>query len=261
MNQSTRGAACAAWLLPFACWAGGDTQTEVGDFADVFVGTSYASTNAGAVFDLTATQPVTGVAKFDESLGTLVGVTLTADFEVLAELEIDGGGAIDSEAGVAAGFVLEFLRGAIVYRPAGSPTVEVLASADQAPGVSCSASASAGACAGLTTGVQSVGGSVELSALGSFDPSDFVGAGDVTALLAELRAPSGGAFTLTNLSDASADLAATVSRLSLTLEYDFIPVPEPAAAVGCVAVATTLSAAGRRARTKTNQLSSPRRNS
>ena len=223
--------ACAAAVaaLTVARPAAADfVNSTTGSFEQVVASNTYQQSSTVICYDgfFLPNSPVVGVSRFDPALGTLIGVTITADFAADWQWAIDltGDTVLDEQSDAEVNLELELIQFFIGYANGGSTSV--LLAENEAPLVNAYASAGEGdpftsdGNGDLLVGPTDITGIVDLN--------DFIGVGDVDSLGAYIAYPSGAVdYSLTNLADAFADLNATFGGAGITLEYEYIPVPEP----------------------------------
>ena len=222
----------AALLLIAFCPAGialGDTVIEFGIVSDVLENSSgYSSpgslSNSASISD----EPVTGINKFDPALGTLNSVTLIAELESTYSIAVFALDVIDDQQAHTVDFETNFFEGFIGYSPGGGSSTSVAIGTYYQTTGSCGDDPMTEPCGNFFEEDTSDSDSVVISTeLGSFDINDFFGVGPVTTLTAELAVATDGLFTLDNVLEAEADLAATMTVVSVEVVYDYTPVPEP----------------------------------
>ncbi len=215
LNLALTGAAKAA------------TITQTGVFSDIFDGASYTSPGSLPTGFFFAEELVTGVDKFDPAMGTLIGVTVSADFESSLTFDVFADDVIDDSLPHSVDADADFLSAFIGYSPGGGTSTFTLTSADYSPVAFCFGDPFDGPCFDVFFEDMVTSGSDLVSSLSSFDPSDFVGAGPVTALSAIIAIPGDALFSLDNVGSAGANLSAEMRYIDLKVTYEFTPVPEP----------------------------------
>ena len=208
-----------------------DTQTEVGSYPDINDGNSYSSPGGGPGSFFFAAEDVTGIDKFDPSLGTLNTVTLFAEFVSDVETSVSAD-AVDTDSDPHyVEFDGDFLQAFIGYSPGGGGSTFTLVSSNYVPFASCGDGEFSGGCFDSVFDSNHANSSDVVSNLASYDSNDFIGVGPVTTLRAIIAIPEDGTFFLDNVDTASAEIAAYMSNISLTVEYDYTPIPEPTSAL------------------------------
>jgi hypothetical protein len=217
-----------------------DTISQTGSFPDIADGSSYFSPGSLPTGFAFAEEIISGVDKFDPSLGTLLGVTVTAEFDSAYSLSVMADDVLDDSLPNSVDVNADFLSSFIGYAPGGGTTTYTLISADYSPYASSYGEADEGPSSDVSGESLYTSDSSVVSSLGDFDPSDFVGLGPVTALSAIIAIPDDALFFLDNVGSASAELSAEMYYLNLTVEYEYAPIPEPStlllAAVGLATV-------------------------
>lgn len=170
---------------------------------------------------------ITGLQKFDPSLGTLTGVALSVSYDYTYGLNLTSGPVTDSGQAHQAkadfsNFV--FLVGnqigtntTVLHQTSLATNSLTAAGAAGAPPAGNSSSASGT----LATSLKNVTGSLNLA--------NFTGTGDVDSIIVATYLPYSGAFTLTNVDSATAQSSAGRTAGTISLQYTYnTAVPEPA---------------------------------
>ncbi len=156
-------------------------------------------------------------------------MTVRAEFDSSYELTVSADDVLDEELSHAVDVDADFLSAFIGYAPAGGGTTYTLVSADYTPIASCFGSEFEGPCFDQNGESNFVSDSSDVSSLGAFEASDFVGIGLVTTLSAIIAIPGDALFFLDNVGSAQAELSAYLFYSDLTVEYEYLPIPEPSA--------------------------------
>ncbi len=222
----------AALLLIVFCPAGvalGDTIIEFGIVSDVLENSSgYSSPGSLSNSANVTKEPITGINKFNPALGTLNSVTLVAELESTYSITVFALDVIDDQQAHTVDVEVDFFEGFIGYKPGNGPSTFLTITTDYLKEGSCGDDAMTESCGSFSEEDDFTSESLVISTeLGSFDINDFFGVGPVTTLSAELAVPTDGLFTLDNVFEAEADLAATMTVVSVEVVYDYTPVPEP----------------------------------
>ena len=217
-----------------------DTVSETGFFSDLFASTGLTqldTNNSSAIFEETE---VTGIAKFDASLGTLTGVSLTAKFdtEMIASLYVDV--VTDESLGHFASFNANLPQIFIGYDPTGSSSTFVFPERTFYPSLfAIGAPFESGSDEIFESA--SVDETTDVFASSGFVLSDFVGVGNVDTLSAIIAMPVGGDFILDNVDEVFVSVEVDMFYIDLTVEYTYTPIPEPTSLLLLMAAATGMT--------------------
>ncbi len=179
-------------------------------------------------FDFEETE-ITGISKFDPSLGTLTGISLTAQFESIFNVLVLATSVIDFGLSHSVDFAADSMQVSIDYSPASSGTTYILHSYESDVSAFCSSGPTiiGNECFDEFFDHYIANDTADVFALSELILSDFVGEGPVDTLSAMITVPRDGAFTLDNVSGAEAYAEADMANIDLTVEYEFTPIPEP----------------------------------
>lgn len=219
---------CALLASPFATPAFAATSVEMGSYAPISDGGLFLASDGppdlGASGSLLA---VSGIDKFDPALGTLDSVTVETVFDYEWDLFMFATGIDDislpHSADVAFAFSPEFFLGL------GDPMVSL------SPIFSLAEDASA-SCFGLAFGEPCgdgafVSGAVPFSETLTSSLGDFVGPGTLDELIVGLFIEIQPTFVFDNVPDVEAELTAELFAGSVTVTYEYTPIPEPGTAL------------------------------
>ncbi len=221
-------AAVVLFVVAGGSVARGDSLVYTGAYPDIFASEVYSSFDPGSSGFFFTSEPVFGISKFDPALGTLTEVNLSADFEALISLFAGADDVIDEAQSHSLDFDVDFVDAFIGYSPSSADSTIVVVDATFFPAVSCSGEPFDDPCFDEFFDEAFISDGTDLMTFGSFEPADFVGAGDVVVLEAIIAMPTGGNFILDNVGGASADIETEMLYTDLTVEYVYTPVPEPA---------------------------------
>lgn len=178
-------------------------------------------------------ETIAGLAKFDPAEGTLTAIRITASFDYSTNVFFESSGIINPGVTHTAGVGgLNHDLGLNLTRTSN-------------PGVIYSVS---GFNASFPQSYEGVGNPGEGDAysesynesstltntadiFADVDLTDFIGVGEVTALRYGIFTPVEATFSLVNVSNATIDFSSMVENGTISIEYDFVPIPETSSAL------------------------------
>jgi len=241
--------------------AGAATLSTTGSFASLFNSTDYYD-GSGVYSNLDVERSnVTGLQKFDPSLGTLTGVTLSTNFGVSVSAYVEAGYSIDPLQSHSVEFYATdgFTTGAstvVSYRVTPLSTSSLaFANVDIVP--SC-------------TGVEDIDGSpcngsdainyvfedlstIVGNTMDKIGIANLVGIGELTGLSVDiLHADGGSIFTTLNVEpeESFGSIETSIGAGTVTLTYEYNPMVVPLPASGWLLVSALTAVGGRVARRK-----------
>ncbi len=238
MNKPLALIASVAALAAVPGVASAATMVTSSTFPAAATDRSYATGNSHTPGWYAGRHTITGLQKFDPSLGTLTGVALSTSFDYSYDLTLQAGDVTDPaqpHEAVADFYSFTFL---VAYRPA--TTTYSIASEDHPVGALTAAGG-----VGEPPASNSISGSGTVSVVlkdftSSVDLADFIGTGDVTSLIVASHLPYSADFTsLTNLDGATGEATTHRAAGAVSLRYTYvIPEPSGVALLGLVGLAT-----------------------
>lgn len=174
-------------------------------------------------------ETVTGLPKFDSSLGTLTGISLDIAFDFSYSLQIEAYDVVNPSLAHSVEFSTSFTDIEIIYN--GTQFGHVIGSQALEGGLGCSESSGSDVCFNdfFDSGFFDETGLGDIVTASDYVESDFVGVGDVEALDVWFVAYEFGSL-LENSDDYVGDLSFNNDPGTVTIHYEYSPVPVPAAA-------------------------------
>ncbi len=212
------GASAATLTVDSTVEATGNTRTY--QDTDTYIRGWYVPASARNIF--------TGLEKFDPSLGTLTGVALSIDFDYSYDIAVQAGNVTDPAFNHSVSAAHEDrIVFRVLYRPDSSTSVVLAVEGPALDTYIAAGDAGAPPASNLTQGSGTLTRAL-LDITELVDLADFIGTGDVEALQIAPHLPWSLELTLDNLDAASAQINALQSPGTVSLQYTYIPVPEPA---------------------------------
>ena len=173
------------------------------------------------------TLPITGLDKFDPSLGTLISVMIEVEFDWEFSFDVFGTGVFDETADNSFEAELDFLDFFVGYTPTGDTSTFVTAGEFTSPFAAGSEGPFGGDAFGFDFVSESFSGTDTISDSSGFLESDFVGAGEITTLELAVAVPTEGTLlALDNLDGIEGELLYDIfDGGTATITYEFVPEP------------------------------------
>ncbi len=228
-----QSAICAALLLPPVF--GATITTDTVFFGPIDASNTILSSESvpdanGAFFNF---DVFGGLSKFDPAEGTLTAIRVTAQFDystnVLFESSIILNPGVSHTAGVAG---LNHDLGIYLAKSSDPGSIYTVGGMDVSFPQSYGGVGNPGdghAYSESFDQSDTVSNTVDI--FDDVDLSDFVGVGQVTALQYGIFTPTEATFTLFNVQSATIDFYSMIESGSISIEYEFIPVPEASSAI------------------------------
>ena len=238
MNRFQPSGALLALTAAFTLPAGAATISTTGSFSEVDHLTSYADPGESSSFYYSQGSGVVGLQQFDPALGTLTGVTLTANFNVQVTGVIEAGTSIVTELDHSASFyvtdgtepgVLTY----VAFSEGGSTLPLAFVRTNISPACTGNEAIDGGPCSGDDEHVFSYGNEMAIigDTLDRIGLTNLVGTGALTGLTVESFHPLGSVFSTDNVEsdETFGDIETLISAGTVTLTYEYSAVPIPAA--------------------------------
>ncbi len=238
MNRFQPLGALLACTVVFTLPAGAATISTTGSFSEVYHLSEYIDPGSSSMNYLSEGSGIVGLQQFDPALGTLTGVTLTANFDVQVTGTIEAGTSIDPDVDHSVSFyatdgsetgVLTF----IAYNEGATTTPLAQVSIDVQPGCTGNESNDGVPCSGDDAVSSAFGDEMAITGdtLNQIGLANLVGTGAVPGLSVESFHPIGSVFLTENVEpeETVGDIETLISAGTVTLTYEYTPVPVPAA--------------------------------